>query len=97
LAGGTRWQSGWLVGILGVCLGTLEQFFVNESRIMAAVILVLGAAIFAAVRNKQIPQWQKFLLGGVSTLHIIGVFSDRWLVYTGLGVLTVLAGIPVNV
>ena len=87
----------WLVGILGVCLGTLEQFFVNESRIMAVLILILGAALFAAVRNKQIPQWQKILPGGVSALHIIGVFSDRWLVYTGLGVLTVLAGIVVTV
>ena len=87
----------WLVGILGVCLGTLEQFLINESRIMAAVIFVLGAALFATVRNKQIPQWQKILLGGVSALHIIGIFSDRWLVYTGLGVLTVLAGIVVTV
>ena len=87
----------WLVGILGVCLGTLEQFLINENRIMAAVILVLGAALFAAVRNKQIPQWQKILLGGVSALHIIGIFSDRWLVYTGLGVLTVLAGAVVTV
>ena len=87
----------WLVGILGVCLGTLEQFLINESRIMAAVILVLGAALFAAVRNKQLPQWQKILLGGVSALHIIGIFSDRWLVYTGLGVLTVLAGAVVTV
>ena len=87
----------WLVGILGVCLGMLEQFFVNESRIMAAVILALGAVLFAAVRNKQLPQWQKVLLSGVSVLHIIGIFSDRWLVYTGLGVLTVLAGAVVTV
>ena len=87
----------WLVGILSVCLGTLEQFFVNESRIIAAVILALGAVLFAAARNKQIFQWQKVLLGGVSVLHIIGIFSDRWLVYTGLGVLTVLAGAVVTV
>lgn len=87
----------WLAGILGVCLGTLEQFLVNESRIMAVVIIGLGAALLAAVRNRQIPQWQKILLGGVSALHIIGIFSDRWIVYTGLGVLTVLAGTIVMV
>ena len=50
----------WLVSILGVCLGTLEQFLINESRIMAAVILVLGAALFAAVRTSRFPNGRKF-------------------------------------
>lgn len=88
----------WLTGIICVCLGTLEQFLVNESRIMALLILISGIALIVTIRKRSsFPKWQKILIGCVSVLHIIGIFSDRWLVYTALGVLTAVTGIILSV
>ena len=41
--------------------------------------------------------WQIWLIRVVTALHLVGVFSDRWLIYTGLGVLTAVAGIVLTV
>ena len=89
----------WLIGIAGMLLGTVEQFLVNESRIVAGVILIAGCALLLGMRKKkqELPMWQLWLIRVVTALHFAGVFSDRWLVYTGLGVLTVLVGAIVTV
>ena len=89
----------WLIGIAGIVLGTTEQFLVNESRIVAGIILIAGCALVFGLRKKgqQLPVWPLWLIRIVTALHMIGVFSDRWLVYTGLGALTVLAGAVVTV
>lgn len=90
---------GWTIGIAGVLLGTIEQFLINESRIVAAAILIAGCALLFGLRKKkyELPVWQLWLIRIVTAFHLVGIFSDRWLVYTGLGVLTVLAGSVVTV
>lgn len=89
----------WLIGIAEILLGTAEQFLVNESRIVAGVILIAGCALLFGLRKKkyELSVWQLYLIRIVTALHLIGVFSDRWLIYTGLGVLTVVAGIVLTV
>ena len=89
----------WLIGIAGILLGTVEQFLVNENRIAAGVILIAGCALLFGMRKKKraLPMWQLWLIRVVTALHFVGVFSDRWLVYTGLGVLTAVAGIVLTV
>lgn len=89
----------WLIGIASILLGSLEQFLINESRIMAAIILLAGVGILFIVKKKheEIPLWQLYLLRIVTVLHLIGVFSDYWIVYTGLGVVTVVSGIVLTI
>ena len=89
----------WWIGIAGMLAGTAEQFLVNESRIAAGVILLAGCALLFGLRKKkyELPAWQLWLIRAVTALQVIGVFSDRWLVYTGLGVLTAAAGIVLTV
>ena len=89
----------WLIGIAGILLGTIEQFLINENRIIAGVILIAGCALLFGMREKkqELPIWQLLLIRVVTALHLIGIFSDRWLVYTGLGVLMVLVGAIVSV
>ena len=89
----------WLIGIAGILLGTVEQFLVNESRIAAGVILIAGCALLFGMRKKkqELPIWQLWLIRVITALHFVGVFSDRWLVYTGLGVLTSVTGIALTV
>ena len=89
----------WLIGIAGILLGTVEQFLVNESRIVAGVILIAGCALLFGMRKKkqELPMWQIWLIRVVTALHLVGVFSDRWLIYTDLGVLTAVAGIVLTV
>ena len=84
----------WFTGLAGILLGTLEQFFVNESRISAAVILVLGcfSLYFFKKRPALISKRAAASIAAVTLLHILGLFSDRWIVYTGLGVLTTCVG-----
>jgi hypothetical protein len=31
----------WFIGMISIVLGTIEQFLINESRIMAAIILLM--------------------------------------------------------
>ena len=85
----------WLIGIVSILLGSMEQFLINESRIMAGVILLVGVGGLFLVKKKKVEMavWQLYLLRTVVALQLIGVFSDRWIVYTGLGVLTVVVGI----
>lgn len=89
----------WLIGIAGILLGTIEQFLVNESRIVAGIILIAGCTLLFGLRKKKykLQDWQLWLIRIVTALHVIGVFSDRWLVYTGLGVLTAVVGIVTTV
>lgn len=90
----------WLIGIAGILLGTVEQFLVNESRLVAGGgILIVGCALLFGMRKKkqELPMWQLWLIRVITALHFVGVFSDRWLVYTGLGVLTAVAGIVLTV
>lgn len=85
----------WLIGIAEILLGTIEQFLVNESRIIAGAILIVGCALLFGLKKRKtaFSPWQLYLLRIVTLLHVIGIFSDRWLVYTGLGILTAAAGI----
>ena len=85
----------WIIGTLSICLGTLEQFFVNESRIMAAVILFCGVLSLLVIKakNLEVSTMQYRVLLAITLLHIIGLFSDHWIIYTGLGVITTFAGI----
>ncbi len=85
----------WLIGIISVCFGTLEQFLVNESRIMAGVILAAGVILFIGMKimDTKLLKWQMYLIFGVLFVHIIGLISDRWIVYSGLGIITTLMGI----
>ena len=89
----------WLIGIAGIISGTIEQFLVNESRIVAAVILAAGCALLFSLKisKYELPKWHLWLIRIVSASHIIGLFSDRWLVYTALGVLTTIIGIVLSV
>lgn len=89
----------WLIGIAGIISGTIEQFLVNESRIVAAVILLAGCALLFGLRKMKfdLPKWHLWLIRIVTASHIIGLFSDRWLIYTSLGVITTLTGIAVVV
>ena len=89
----------WLIGIAGILLGTIEQFLINESRIIAGTILIAGCALLFGLRKKKpgLPVWLLWLIRVVTAFHLVGVFSDRWLVYTGLGILMVLAGTVVTV
>ena len=89
----------WLIGIVGILFGTVEQFLVNESRIVAGVILIAGCVLLLWLwkRKYELKKWQLWLIRVVTALHVIGVFSDRWLVYTGLGVLTAVAGLVLTV
>lgn len=82
----------WLTGIAGILLGTLEQFMINESRWVALGMLLLGGALLWKTRDAALPKWQSTTLAAVTALHILGLVSDRWIVYTGLGVVTTLAG-----
>ena len=82
----------WLAGIAGILLGTLEQFMINESRWVALGILLLGGALLWKTKDAVLPKWQRITLAAVTALHILGLVSDRWIVYTGLGVVTTLAG-----
>ena len=41
----------WLIGIVSILLGSIEQFLINESRIMAAVILFAGVSVLFIVKN----------------------------------------------
>lgn len=85
----------WMIGIISICLGTLEQFLVNESRIMAGVILAAGIILLIGikVKNTKLPKWQMYSIFGIAGIHIIGLISDRWVVYSGLGIITTLMGI----
>ena len=89
----------WSIGIVSILLGSIEQFLINESRIMAVIILIAGVSILFIIKKKnvKIDVWQLYLLKIVTALHLIGVFSDRWIVYTGLGVLTVIEGIVLTI
>ncbi len=89
----------WIIGIVSVLLGSIEQFLINESQIMAVIILLSGVSILFIIKKKnvEISVWQLYLLRIVTALHLIGVFSDRWIVYTGLGALTVVSGIVLTV
>ncbi len=89
----------WLIGIISILLGSMEQFLINESRIMAGIILLAGVIILLIVKKKnvEIPLWQLSLIRIVAALHLIGIFSDHWIVYTGLGVLTVIVGIVLSI
>ncbi len=85
----------WLIGIISIVFGTLEQFLINESRIMAGVILAVAIILFiyTKVKNIQLLKWQMYSVFGVAGIHIIGLISDRWIVYSGLGVITTLLGL----
>lgn len=85
----------WLIGSAEILLGTAEQFLVNENRIVAGVIFIAGCALLFGLRKKkyELSVWQLYLIRIVTALHLVGVFSDRWLIYTSLGVLTVVTGI----
>lgn len=85
----------WVIGIVAVCLGTLEQFLVNESRIVAAVILVAGCIYLAEIKRRKIDifKWQYCTIFAVTVVHVLGLISDRWIVYSGLGVVTTITGI----
>ncbi len=89
----------WLIGIISILLGSVEQFLINESRIVALVILLIGISTLFLIKKKniQIETWQSLILRVVTLLHLIGVFSDHWIVYTSLGVLTVIMGIVLTV
>lgn len=89
----------WLIGIVEILFGTAEQFLINESRIVAGIILIAGFILLIGLRKKehQLSMWQLWLIRIVTALHLVGVFSDRWLVYTGLGVLTAVSGIVLTV
>ena len=89
----------WFIGFAGILLGTAEQFLINESRLVAAGILLAGCALLFGLKEVHVSlaAWQLALLRIVTAVHIIGLFSDRWLVYTGLGVLTTVAGMVLAV
>lgn len=89
----------WLIGIISILFGSMEQFLINESQITAVVILLAGIIVLFIVKKKNVELsiWQLYLLRIVVALHLIGVFSDRWIVYTGLGVLTVVTGIVLTI
>lgn len=89
----------WLIGIAGIISGTAEQFLVNESRIVAAVIMALGCVLLFSLKKSkyELHKWNLWLIRIITALHIIGLFSDCWLVYTALGVLTAVTGIILSV
>ncbi len=89
----------WLIGIISILFGSMEQFLINESQIIAVVILLAGIIVLFIVKKKNVELsiWQLYLFRIVIALHLIGVFSDRWIVYTGLGVLTVVTGIVLTI
>ena len=88
----------WLIGIISILFGSMEQFLINESQIIAVVILLAGIIVLFIVKKKNVELsiWQLYLFRIVIALHLIGVFSDRWIVYTGL-VLTVVTGIVLTI
>lgn len=89
----------WVIGIVSICLGTLEQFLVNESRMMATVVLIAGVMLLIGLRKKNttVSKWQRYTIFVITVLHVLGLVSDRWVVYTGLGVVTTFAGIVITV
>ena len=89
----------WFIGMISIVLGTMEQFLINESRIMAAIILLIGVIALIAIKKKKvkIQTWQLYLVRIVTALHLIGIFSDHWTVYTGWGVVTVGVGIVLTI
>ncbi len=89
----------WFIGIASILLGSIEQFLINESQIMAAIILLIGMSVLFIIKKKNvdISICQLYFLRIIVASHLIGIFSNRWIVYTGLGVLTVLFGIVLTI
>lgn len=89
----------WLVGTLAVVAGTLEQFLVNESRAVAIIVLIAGLWAWRrlSASEGECPKWAPWLVLAASLAHVAGLVSDRWLVYTGLGVLLVAVGVVLMV
>lgn len=90
---------GWrmIYGIFGLTvllMGTLEQFLINESRIVACISMIMlvtecGVILRSEIKKKPGIEW---LLGLLAVIQSAGLISDRWIVYTGLGVIMNVAG-----
>ena len=50
----------WLTGMVSILLGSIEQFLINESQIMAAIILFAGISVLFIIKKKnvEISIWQ---------------------------------------
>lgn len=84
-----------IFGILMVLLGTLEQFLINHSRFMALtyIAVLFGFCFYIRRNTMNISAALQKLFAGLALLHWTGVFCDRWIIYTGLGVLLTILGI----
>lgn len=67
----------WLIGIISILFGSMEQFLINESQIIAVVILLAGIIVLFIVKKKNVELsiWQLYLFRIVIALHLIGVFQ----------------------
>lgn len=84
----------YIFGIFMMLLGTLEQFLINHSRFMALICMtfLLGCYFyFKRTSSNETSLIQKLLLG-IALFHTAGIFSDRWIIFTGLGMLLTIMG-----
>lgn len=44
----------WLIGIISILFGSMEQFLINESQIIAVVILLAGIIVLFIVKKKNV-------------------------------------------
>lgn len=44
----------WLIGIISILFGSMEQFLINESQITAVVILLAGIIVLFIVKKKNV-------------------------------------------
>lgn len=42
----------WFIGIASILLGSIEQFLINESQIMASIILLIGMSVLFIIKKK---------------------------------------------
>lgn len=88
-----------VIGIIMMFLGLLEQFLINESRIVASciVFILIGISFIIKKYKLEIFDWMQKLIFVIGALHIIGIIFKYWIVYTGFGVILALIGIVLSV
>lgn len=87
-----------IFGILILLLGTLEQFMINHSRLMAfiCILSLFGGCFYFKRTFPNTSALVRKLLSCMALLHLAGLFSDRWIIFTGLGVLLTFVGMIIS-
>lgn len=82
-----------LIGILFLILGTMQQFLINHSRIISAVIVIISALLYKYYGFEKYNKKYKYIAGITGIVNIIGIITDRWIIFNSLGVLGVIVGL----